>query len=233
MKVASLVDLARQYIRELIITGEFKPGQQLKEEELCKRFGISRPPIREAFKTLEADGLVSRKPRCGVFVTQITAKDVWEIYTIVASLYQMGTSLALKVMTDQDMEKLEALIDQMNSCAEASPPNVRQYQAAHKSFHETIINLTNNERLKKMVKSLQFQLSLISYKSLQNPEHLKSSVIYHRRIMQALKGHNQSLAFQLMKEHVIEALDFLLKVISDESESTQGVHIKEYLSTEK
>ena len=76
MEVSSLVDLVTTKIRELIITGDYRPGQQLKEDELCRLFDISRPPIREAFKTLEANGLVVRKPRRGVFVAEFSAKDV-------------------------------------------------------------------------------------------------------------------------------------------------------------
>ena len=79
MEVLSVVDLVRKNIRNSIITGEFEPGMQLKEEELCKKYGISRPPIREAFKTLEADGLVTRMARRGVFVSEFNEKDIWEI----------------------------------------------------------------------------------------------------------------------------------------------------------
>ncbi len=80
--IGSIVDYAKNFIEQCIVTGELSPGQRIKEEEIAKKLEISRPPVREAFKILEAEGLIRRNPRRGVFVTEITSKDVWEIYTL-------------------------------------------------------------------------------------------------------------------------------------------------------
>ena len=93
MEVQSLSDLAREHIMKQIAQGVLIPGQQIKEEEIAGRLNISRPPIREAFKSLEAEGLVVRRPRRGVFVTEMTLKDVWEVYTLKAYLYAMTAVL--------------------------------------------------------------------------------------------------------------------------------------------
>ncbi|MBW1660458.1 MAG: GntR family transcriptional regulator, partial [Deltaproteobacteria bacterium] len=95
MKIESIVDIAKRHIEEWIITGQFLPGEQLKEEEISQRLEISRPPVREALKALEATGLVIRKPRRGVFVPEMTEKDIWEIYTLKSTLYEMAIDLAI------------------------------------------------------------------------------------------------------------------------------------------
>jgi DNA-binding GntR family transcriptional regulator len=220
MDVESLVDLAKKHIRELIITGVFKPGQQLKEDEICNRFRFSRPPIREAFKMLEAEGLVTRKPRCGVFVARMTPKDIWEVYTLKSVIYQMAASLAMAVMTDKDLQALETTVDQMTACIATEPVVLRQYQLHHRAFHEIIMILAGNSRLAQVENNLRFQISRISYNSLKNPAHLKASLEYHRQIFAAMKKADRALACKLMKEHVLDALDLALKLLpADSSEA--------------
>ncbi len=214
MEVASLADLVTRQIREAIITGEFKLGKQLKEDELCKLFAISRPPIREAFKTLEANGLVTRKPRRGVFVAEFTAKDVEEVYTIVAMIYQKATSLALDALDEQSLAELAAQVESMERHAGEDPPNLRDYQAAHLAFHEIIMDLAGNRRMKELEKQLRYQITIMSYKSFQEPEHLQSSLNYHRQILAAFHRQDKEEALALMEEHVLRAMAFLMKKIS-------------------
>lgn len=217
MNVESLVDLAKKHILELIITGVYKPGQQLKEDEICKLFRFSRPPIREAFKMLEAEGLVTRKPRCGVFVARMTPKDIWEVYTLKSVIFQMATSLAMAVMTDTDLEALETTVNQMTTCVATEPVVLRQYQLHHRAFHEIVMTLAGNSRLAQVENNLRFQISRISYNSLKNPAHLKSSLEYHRQILAAMKKGDRALACRLMKEHVLDALDLALTLLPFDS----------------
>jgi DNA-binding GntR family transcriptional regulator len=215
MEVPSLAELVTTKIRELIITGEFKPGQQLKEEELCEIFAISRPPIREAFKTLEANGLVTRKPRRGVSVVEFTAKDVEEVYTIIAMLYQKATDMAMEVMNDKDLNLLADQVEIMEKSVRAEPPNLRDYQVAHIAFHETIMELAGNERMQEMEKQLRFQLTIFSYKSLQDQDHLLSSLDYHRRIFEAIRDKDKAKALTLVNEHIIMAINLLVRKLSE------------------
>ncbi|MBW2486208.1 MAG: GntR family transcriptional regulator [Deltaproteobacteria bacterium] len=219
MRIESLVDLAKRHIQLWIIKGEYRPGQRLKEEEISARLDISRPPVREAFKFLEAEGLVMRKPRRGVFVSEMTAKDVWEAYTLKATLYEMATELALDNISDPQIAELESFVEKMEECAFAAPVNLLGYQEHHQEFHNRILLISGNERLKKISASIHLQICRFSYKSLQDEAHLNASIRYHRRILDALKKKNKSLACKLMKDHVLEALDVLLDMY-DRNEAT-------------
>ena len=212
MKIESLVDLAKRHIQLWIIKGEYQPGERLKEEEISARLDISRPPVREALKFLEAEGLVIRKPRRGVFVSEMTAKDVWEAYTLKATLYEMATELALDNLTDRQVAKLEAIVKKMEDCANSESVDLLGYQKYHQEFHDKIMLISGNERLKKFSASIHLQVCRFSYKSFQNKAHLNSSMRYHRRIINALKKKNKPLACKLMKDHVLEALDVLLDI---------------------
>ena len=221
MRIESLVDLAKRHIQLWIIQGEYQPGQRLKEEEISARLDISRPPVREAFKFLEAEGLVMRKPRRGVFVSEMTAKDVWEAYTLKAALYEMAAELALGNMTDLQVAELESLVEKMEACVNAEPVNLLGYQDHHQEFHDQIMLISGNQRLKKISASIHLQVCRFSYKSLQNRAHLNASIRYHRKILTALKTKNKPLACKLMKDHVLEALDVLLDMY-DRNEPVSG-----------
>jgi DNA-binding GntR family transcriptional regulator len=224
MKIESLVDLAKRHIQLWIIKGEYQPGQRLKEEEISARLDISRPPVREAFKFLEAEGLVMRKPRRGVFVSEMTSKDVWEVYTLKATLYEMATNLALDNMTDQQIAELQSIVKRMEDCANANSVDLLGYQKYHQEFHDKIMLICGNERLKKFSANIHLQVCRFSYKSLQNHAHLNSSLRYHRRIINAFKKKDKPLACKLMKDHVLEALDVLLDMY-DRSPEDSGKHM--------
>ena len=219
MEIESIVDLAKRHMELWIIKGEYEPGQKLKEEEIAMRLGISRPPIREAFKALETEGLVVRKPRRGVFVTEMTAKDVWEAYTLKAALYEMATELAMvKISSDQN-DELDAIVRRMEDCITLEPVDLLQYQDYHQGFHHQIMIISGHDRLKKISVSIHNQVGRFSYRSLQDKSHLKSSVRYHRKIINAIKAKNKPLACRLMKEHVLEALDVLMSMPGFEEEN--------------
>jgi DNA-binding GntR family transcriptional regulator len=230
MRIESLVDLAKRHIQLWIIKGEYRPGQRLKEEEICARLDISRPPVREAFKFLEAEGLVMRKPRRGVFVSEMTAKDVWEAYTLKATLYEMATDLALDNISNPQIAELESFVKKMEDCAFAAPVNLLGYQEHHQEFHDRILLISGNERLKKISASIHLQVCRFSYKSLQDKAHLNASIRYHRRILKALKKKNKSLACKLMKDHVLEALDVLLDMYDQNGESFRDDAVKAAVS---
>jgi DNA-binding GntR family transcriptional regulator len=221
MKIESLVDLAKRHIQLWIIKGEYQPGQRLKEEEISSRLDISRPPVREAFKLLEAEGLIMRRPRRGVFVSEMTAKDVWEAYTLKATLYEMAIELALNNITDFQISELESSVKKMEDCANSDPLNLLDYQEHHQEFHDRIMLISGNERLKKISASIHLQVCRFSYKSLQDRDHLNASIRYHRKIITALKKKDTPMACKLMKDHVLEALDVLLDMF-DSKDKTSG-----------
>lgn len=211
MKVESIADIAKHHIQEWIVTGKFLPGQQLKEEEISQRLGISRPPVREALKALEATGLVVRKPRRGVFVPEMTEKDMWEIYTLKANLYEMATGLAMAAITEKDIKELDSLVKKMETCVKKVPFNVLQYQRLHRDFHNVIMDIAGNNRLKTIASYLHNQVTMFSYKTLQDKDHLRSSLHYHGKILEAIKNKEVSLACRLMKEHVLNVIDVLCR----------------------
>jgi DNA-binding GntR family transcriptional regulator len=207
MDIESIADLAKRHIQVWIIKGEYQPGQQIKEEEIATRLDISRPPVREAFKMLEAEGLVIRRPRRGVFVSEMTEKDVWEAYTLKAALYEMAMELAMNTISESQVRELQAVVKRMENCVQAQPVDLLGYQEHHRHFHNQILEISGHQRLQKISSSIHNQVNRFSYKSLQNKTHLDSSVRYHRQILDAITDRDRARACKLMKEHVLNAID--------------------------
>jgi len=208
MKIQSIVDHTVKYLEDLIITGKIGPAQKIKEQEVSSQLGISRPPVREAFKILEAEGLIKREPRRGVFVSEINGNDIWEIYTLKIALYSLAVTLAIDKISNKDIEKLEGIVGQMEEISNnETDPNIIKYEELNNQFHETTAHIAGHARLKKIMQSLNNQIKRVSYRSFTKKGHLKSSFRYHRQILEAVKLKDKGLAEQLTKEHIIKGFE--------------------------
>jgi len=222
MKIKTVVDLARQHLEDDIIRGSLMPGQQIKEEEVAARLGISRPPVREALKILETGGLIFRKPRRGVFVTRITRKDIWEVYSLKVALYGLSIELAFDRISKDTLKKLEQTVEKMEECVKGDRRDSIRYQKFHEKFHDLIIEVSGHQRLKRIVSILHNQVKRISFASLSDEEHLKESCMYHREILEALKKGDRNGAERFMKEHILKGLKAVNRFVADGEQSEEA-----------
>jgi DNA-binding GntR family transcriptional regulator len=208
MKIKSIVDHTAKALEDMIIKGKLKPGQKIKEQEISTRLGISRPPLREAFKILEAEGLIRREPRRGVFVSELKDADIWEIYTLKLALYSLAVALAVDKMKNGDIEKMEKIVNRMEAIVNGhSKPDVLKYEELNNLFHDTTAHIAGHGRLKKIHQSLNNQVKRMAYRSFQDLNHLKESCEYHRKIVEAMKDKDKRLAEQLTREHILRGLE--------------------------
>jgi len=212
MKVESLTDMAKRKLEKWIFTDYLKPGQQIKEDEVATRLGISRPPVREAFKVLESEGLVIRKPRKGVFVVKMNKEDIIEVYMLKANLYAMATELALENITETQLKELGGLVQKMEACIHEDIPDILNYQKFHRKFHIRIMDIAGNRRLKIFASNLHKQIRRFSYQTLQYQTHLIKSVKYHKEIVERMGEKDKGNACKIMKEHVLDAMNFLVSL---------------------
>jgi DNA-binding GntR family transcriptional regulator len=203
MKPISAVDVAKSYLEERIVKGTFAPGQQIKEGDISARLHISRPPIREAFKLLEAEGLIDRKPNRGVFVSQIRKRDVWEVYTLLECLYELALRLAFDRVSDKEIRKLEGLVLEMESCvARHSPKVIGRYQDLNRRFHGLFARIVGHRRLDLILSHLSAQIRRLSYQAFLDKEHMRRSNQAHRAILEALRRKDMDKAAVLSRQHM-------------------------------
>jgi DNA-binding GntR family transcriptional regulator len=213
MKIKSIVDHAVKNLEDMIIKGKLKPGQKIKEQEISTRLGMSRPPLREAFKILEAEGMIRREPRRGVFVSELKDTDIWEIYTLKLAIYTLAVTLTVDKMKTGDIEKMEKIVNRMEAVVHGhSKPDVLKYEELNNLFHETTANIAGHGRLKKIHQSLNNQVKRMAYRSFQDLDHLKQSCEYHRKIVEAMKNKDKGLAERLTREHILRGLEVQKKI---------------------
>jgi len=206
MEVPSVADIARRYVEDAVWTGKFRPGCQVKEEIVADALGISRPPIREAFKLLEAEGLLRRVPRKGVFVTEIKEKDVMEIYTLKAELYAFSIQRSFQGLSSADVDRMGDIVFNMEAVVAQASHHIESYQELNIAFHNIHVDNADHQRMKRILQNLHNQIRYYSSQTLLNRHHIVTSCQYHRRIFEAFRMGDMASAIALTREHVLVAL---------------------------
>lgn len=186
-------------IRDAIIKGALKPGEKVAEPELAERFGISRTPIREAFRQLETEGYLTVIPRKGAVVAAFSQKDVEEFYAIKSILEGYAAKRACENLSDKEIEKLETINSKLSQLAEGA--DVKQFFKIHNDFHDLFIKAANNDKLNEMISGLVNKFQLLRLASLSVPGRMKISVEEHDKIIDAFKKKNPILAEKLVRKN--------------------------------
>jgi DNA-binding GntR family transcriptional regulator len=197
---APLIERIAGFIEKLIIEGTLKPRERLIETNLSQALGVSRPPVREALRALEREELVTFSHRRGVTVTEITEKDVQDVYLIRSTLESLAVKLAAKNLTKENLIKLEALNAQMSKASQRR--DVNAYFQLNQEFHEIILEAANNQKLSKILKNLGKQTLRLRFFTLSLPGRIKKSQENHCRLLDALKAQDAEAAGRLRLEDV-------------------------------
>ena len=200
---------ATELIREAIVDGRLAPGQRLKEEELARELGISRTPVREALLVLQSEGLVAAEPNRGATVRAHDAEDLDDLYQLRALLEGYAARRAATRITNDALEELRASCERFAVLVDAG--ELREIVRENGLFHDTILEAADSQRLRGMVRKV-VELPLV-YKSYiwYSPDQMRISAHYHRQITTALEARDSERAELIMKEHVYEARDLLVR----------------------
>jgi len=170
-------------IRESILKGNLKPGEKVAEPELAERFGISRTPIREAFRQLESEGYLTVIPRKGAVVTELSERDVSEFYAIKSILEGYAARLAATNLSRRDIEKLEQINLRLASLAKEG--DVKSFYRVHNEFHDLFIKASGNEKLAELINQVGMKFNRLRMASLSLPGRMEISVAEHTKIIEA------------------------------------------------
>ena len=217
-EVKPLRDRIVASIRDSIIAGKIKPGERLLEPDVAKMLGVSRTPLREAFLQLEAEDFVRVTPRRGAVVSELSVKDAEEIYVVKSALESLAARLASAVMTDDIVDKLVSVNDQMEKKAKAKEPDYRALLDLNSMFHRIIVETTKNEKLMQIVNHLRNQTLRYNFIYLSVLSHLEQSIEEHRQIIDALCRRDGAAVEILMKNHGENAQRSLCDYITNQSQ---------------
>ncbi len=187
-------------LREQIFAGLYAPGSFLDELVLCERLQISRTPLREALKVLTAEGLLRHEPRRGCFISEVTEKDLDDIFPVIALLEGRCAFEAARNASDADLAALTTLHERLNSHAAAG--RINDYYDTNFAIHEAIIALADNRWLAMAIADLRKILKLARSQQLHAPGRLAQSLSEHMTVFAALKARDSAGAEAAMRTHL-------------------------------
>ena len=197
VEVKSLVTVVLDTIRRRIFTGEFRPGQKINESEIAVNLGISRSPVREAFRILERDGLITTLPRKGSYITDISLQDLEELFEVrkILECYALD---CIKKRAKEFPDSIQSMIKELdrNLIKKHDPFSVIS------GFHYDLVELSNNSRLIELYKILA--VSLRRYWLIYNIEKGQRgiSLEHHQGIADILKKGDYTGTKTLLKKHI-------------------------------
>ncbi|WP_433478190.1 GntR family transcriptional regulator [Spirillospora sp. CA-142024] len=202
-------------LRQIIIAGELKPGQAIRQESLAERLGVSRAPVREALKILEGEGQVVHRPHHGYMVAELSLPDLLEVYRIRALLESDAARLAVERVTDTDLERIVAAQHEVEEAAARG--DLLTMTAANRRFHFTILEASRMPRLVRIIRSLWD--STDAYRSVYYNAPSNRDLVEHEHagIVDAVRDRDGDRLVKALAEHRDHAVEALRQIIADES----------------
>lgn len=196
-----LSEQIRDIIADSILNGELEAGDRVVENNLAQKLGVSQAPVRDAIRDLVFMGFLSSEPYKGATVRSFNQEDLHEVYLVRASLESLSAGLAAALITDDDIHKLENILEKM--VAAAKKGDAKGTALLNTEFHETILKITGNKLLLKIWKTLQFGYWAIA--TARRPEFdLEYSAVRHADLIEVLKTRDPERAQKVMQKHIEE-----------------------------
>lgn len=221
LKHQSLPTLVQEELERMIMEGRLLPGEQLREVALAALLGVSRGPIREAFRGLEEKGLVTTVKNCGVFVRKLDPLEADQIYEVREALEALiGDKVAHRIDA-AGISALTAIVEQM--AAAVAGADINHYTALNFSFHDSLARLTGNPKLHATYQRLVAELSLFRrHTYIHDETSMALSLAEHRAIFDAIVARQPAQVAQLLRIHASDSRARLHQVLDTQNHSPES-----------
>ncbi|MEE4545881.1 GntR family transcriptional regulator [Streptomyces sp. V4-01] len=221
------VSRAHHELRRAIMRGELSAGDPLSQVELARRLGVSRGPLREALRILQREGFVQQESQHRARVTAFSDEDLDELYAMRISLEALAIGIAVPRMTDEDLSRLDQLLQEMDETARTG--DVELWERPHEQFHRALVRLAG-PRLERELALLsdhatRYRLAFVSWNPL---EWQAGTSEQHRTIAEAAKSRDADAAARALAAHLGRTA---LVVLSIASPTYEPVRIRRALAT--
>ena len=205
------MEKAYRALWDRILSGEYQPGDRLKERDICADLKVSRTPVREALRKLAADGLVVIEPRRGGMVADLNMEEAAEIFSLGAMLESFAAQLAARRVTDARVAKLDRLLKAMRDVLASDAADMRTaYLKLDREFHSEIIDMAGNRSLASVLRQLVRLPVLVKAFTQYSSEDLRQSFHHHENIVAAIRAGDEEWAASAMRAHVLAGRSILL-----------------------
>lgn len=196
-------------LREDILSGKYEENEELREVAIGEELGVSRTPVREAFRQLELEGLIRIIPNKGAYVTGISEKDVKDIYMIRSRLEGLAARWATENITLEQLEEMEENVYLAKFHSEKG--HLEQLAELDNRFHEVMYEASGSKMLEHQLRDFHQYVLRVRKKTLASANRGPQSNLEHEQIMMAIKEKNADLAEQLAHQHMINAYENMVK----------------------
>lgn len=200
---------AYRYIHAAIRKGRYRAGERLVPEAIALEIGTSRMPVREAFRRLATEGLVTIRPNRGVTVNGLDIADMQEVFEMRAVLEGLAIRLALPHITPDTIRQLENFLDRIDDRSGVH----EDWTAAHRSFHETLCAKSGRPRLIRQIAGLHSLVEPHMRLWATQADRPPSARADHQDLINALRGGDAQVCEDVMREHVLATVPDLLRVL--------------------
>jgi DNA-binding GntR family transcriptional regulator len=212
----SLRDRVLDALREAILTGEFKPGQQLIETELAESLGVSRAPLREALQILSTEGMVETVPYHGTTVRRLSKTDIEELYSLRSVLETFAIRRVVDHNNPEQVARLRKCFDDMLTAANAG--DLKQVNQIDREFHDTLIELSGHSLLLTSWNVVSMRVRQVMALLNRRNSDLKKIAYNHLPIIEAIEAGEIEKAVQLMQNHVAASGELIAEGWPDDPE---------------
>lgn len=199
----ALYEEVAELLRQRIFNRELEPGSWIDELKLAEAYGISRTPLREALKVLATEGLVTMKVRRGAYVTEVSEKDLSDVYHLLALLESDAAGVVASRASAEQLAELQAMHDEL----EAATQDRERFFAINERFHLKLLEIADNRWRTQMVADLRKVMKLNRHHSLFKTGRISESLAEHRAVMAALQAQDAELARSRMRAHFQNGLE--------------------------
>ncbi|MFD2924841.1 GntR family transcriptional regulator [Halobacillus naozhouensis] len=214
-ELLSIRERAYRYLKDLILEGEYKPGDRLIERELANKLNISRTPIREALFRLESQGFVKTVPRKGVIVSNVSEEEVIEVFTILSSLEVLAAKLAAQRMDEPTQKELDMKIEQLE---ELEKQDDEGFDNKHIEMNLLLYKASKSPRLYEILSGLTDYIQMSANMGYETPGRRKESMREHIQMMKALRNKEDDMAEYLTKIHIENSKKAYINFVQQQKE---------------
>lgn len=198
---------AAKLLRQRILTGELPPGERLREVQLCDELGVSRTPIREALRTLAAEGLIELLPNRSVVVAELRAPEIEHLVVVFAEVEAFAAKLACERITDAEIAEIGRYLSQMVDDHARSDRSA--YLALNQQIHRRTVEIAANPVLLSVWTSLAPRVERARALPNLNRDRWTAALFEHSKMFAALAGRDGELLAKLTREHFLNGLPFM------------------------
>ena len=200
---------AYKYLLDAICKGQYCTGDRLIAEDIAKDIGMSRMPVREAFRRLAAEGLVTLRPNRGAIVSGLNIDEMHEVFEMRSALEGLAIRVAVPKITPRQLSLLERLLDDMDDFRDDSA----EWVSRHRAFHEYLCSLSGRPRLMRQITALYSVIEPHMRLWLQHAEKPLSARQEHSVILDALRAGDAAAAERVVREHIEGTITELVRFL--------------------